>query len=196
MLIGYARVSRIDQNLDQQIIALETAGCEKIFSDKISGSRFEREGLNSALDYLRPNDTLVIWKLDRLGRSVRQLLSFVDQLKEKSVHLKSLTDSIDTSTPSGRFFFNVMASLAEMERDLIIERTRAALDIARQKGRFGGRPRLFTESKKEKARLLIASGMSAKEVAEDFGVSIKTLYRHLPASDRGDEDKPPNGHQE
>ena len=196
MLIGYARVSRIDQNLDQQIIALENAGCEKIFTDKISGSRFEREGLNSALDYLRPNDTLVIWKLDRLGRSVRQLLSFIDQLSERSIHLKSLTDVIDTATPSGRFFFNIMAALAEMERDLIIERTRAALDIARQKGRLGGRPRLFTESKKEKARLLIASGMSAREVAEDFGISVKTLYRHLPASDRDNQNESPNGHQE
>ena len=140
-------------------------------------------GLNEALNYLRDGDALVVWKLDRLGRSVRQLLAFADELNKRGVNLKSLTDAIDTSTTSGRFFFHVMASLAEMERELIIERTRAALDMARQQGRFGGRPRLFTESKKEKARLLLKSGMSAKEVAADFGVSVKTLYRHLPASD-------------
>jgi DNA invertase Pin-like site-specific DNA recombinase len=186
MFVGYARVSRIDQNLEQQVSALESAGCERIFTDKLSGVKAERAGLADALSYLRDGDTLVIWKLDRLGRSVRQLLSLADELNKKGVNLKSLTDVIDTATPSGRFFFNVMAALAEMERDLIIERTRAALDVARQQGRFGGRPRLFTESKKQKARLLLDSGVSAKEVAADFGVSVKTLYRHLPASERCD----------
>lgn len=135
MLIGYARVSTQDQNLELQLDALTKAGCQKVFEDTISGTRADRPGLGKALEMLREGDTLVVWKLDRLGRSVKQLVELVSDLHKQNVQFKSLTDSIDTSTPSGRFFFHVMASLAEMERDLIVERTRAGLDVARQLGR-------------------------------------------------------------
>ncbi len=149
MLIGYARVSTQDQNLDLQIEALTKAGCKKIFDDKISGSRAERPGLTKALEMLREGDTLVVWKLDRLGRSVKNLVDLVGELHRQGVQFKSLTDSIDTGTPSGRFFFHVMASLAEMERELTIERTHAGLEMARQSGRRGGRKRQMTDSKIE-----------------------------------------------
>ena len=139
MLIGYARVSTQDQNLELQLDALTKAGCQKVFEDTISGTRADRPGLGKALEMLREGDTLVVWKLDRLGRSVKQLVELVSALHKQNVQFKSLTDSIDTGTPSGRFFFHVMASLAEMERDLIVERTRAGLDVARQLGRKGGR---------------------------------------------------------
>ena len=134
MLIGYARVSTQDQNLDLQIEALTKAGCKKVFDDKISGSRAERPGLAKALEMLRDGDTLVVWKLDRLGRSVKNLVDLVGEMHKQGVQFKSLTDAIDTGTPSGRFFFHVMASLAEMERELTIERTRAGLEVARQLG--------------------------------------------------------------
>ncbi|MEY2343343.1 recombinase family protein, partial [Acidithiobacillus sp. IBUN Pt1247-S3] len=130
MLIGYARVSTQDQNLDLQREALTKAGCEKIMEDRLSGARVERPGLTQALGDLRTGDTLVVWKLDRLGRSVRNLIDLVSSLQARDVQFKSLTDAIDTGTPSGRFFFHVMASLAEMERDLTIERTRAGLEAA------------------------------------------------------------------
>ena len=156
MLIGYARVSTQDQNLDLQSEALTKAGCEKIFNDKISGSRAERPGLTKALEMLREGDTLVVWKLDRLGRSVKNLVDLVGELHQQGIQFKSLTDAIDTGTPSGRFFFHVMASLAEMERELTVERTRAGLEVARQLGRKGGRRRQMTESKIESAKKLLA----------------------------------------
>jgi Site-specific recombinases, DNA invertase Pin homologs len=137
VLIGYARVSTQDQNLELQREALIKAGCQKVFDDKVSGSRAERPGLATALEMLREGDTLVVWKLDRLGRSVKQLIDLVGELSKQGIQFKSLTDSIDTGTPSGRFFFHVMASLAEMERELIVERTRAGLEVARQLGRKG-----------------------------------------------------------
>jgi DNA invertase Pin-like site-specific DNA recombinase len=181
MFIGYARVSTNDQNLDLQIEALAKAGCEKIYEDIISGSRSERPGLNKTLEMLRRGDSLVVWKLDRLGRSVRNLIDLVGGLDKEGINFKSLTDSIDTSTPSGRFFFHVMASLAQMERELIIERTKAGLESAKQLGRTGGRKRLMTESKILSARKLLASGVPPKDVAKDLGISVPTLYRWLPA---------------
>ena len=147
MLIGYARVSTQDQNLALQYDALMHAGCQKVFEDKISGTKAERPGLSLCLEMLREGDTLVVWKLDRLGRSVKQLVNLVGELQEQGIHFKSLTDSIDTSTAAGRFFFHVMASLAEMERELMVERTRAGLEIARQSGRKGGRKPKMTDSK-------------------------------------------------
>lgn len=182
MLIGYARVSTQDQNLDLQIDALTKAGCKKVFDDKISGSRAERPGLNKALTLLREGDTLVVWKLDRLGRSVKNLVDLVGELHGQGVQFKSLTDVIDTGTPSGRFFFHVMASLAEMERELTVERTRAGLEVARQLGRKGGRKRQMTESKIASARKLLANGIPPRDVAKNLGVSIPTLYRWIPAS--------------
>jgi len=185
MLIGYARVSTQDQNLSLQMDALTQAGCERIYEDKASGSRASREGLDKALEMLRPGDTLVVWKLDRLGRSVKQLVDMVEKLRDQGVQFKSLTDSIDTGTASGRFFFHVMASLAEMERELVIERTRAGLDAARAMGRRGGRKRRMTQSKIEAAKKLLATGVQPKEVANNLGVSVPTLYRWVPASDKG-----------
>lgn len=182
MLIGYARVSTIDQNLALQKDALQKAGCERIYEDEMSGSKDNRPGLNRALEMLRENDTLIVWKLDRLGRSVKSLIELVSELNEKNIHFKSLTDSIDTSTPSGRFFFNVMASLAQMERELIAERTKAGLEIARKKGKIGGRKRVMTDSKISSAKRLLESGALPKDVAKDLGVSIATLYRWIPAT--------------
>jgi len=182
MLIGYARVSTQDQNLSLQIDALTKAGCKKVFEDKISGSRTERPGLTKALEMLRDGDTLVVWKLDRLGRSVKNLVDLVGDLHKQSVQFKSLTDAIDTGTPSGRFFFHVMASLAEMERELTVERTRAGLEVARQLGRKGGRKRQMTDSKIESAKKLLANGIPPRDVAKNLGVSIPTLYRWIPAS--------------
>ena len=183
MLIGYARVSTADQNLALQYDALKAAGCERIFEDKVSGSRAERVGLNQAIDMLRKGDTLVVWKLDRLGRSVGKLVETVEKLEKQGIDFKSLTDSIDTSTPSGRFFFHVMASLAQMERELIAERTKAGLEAARLLGRKGGRKRKMSESKVESAKKLLASGVSPKDVAKNLGISVPTLYRWVPASE-------------
>src|SRR5437899_1292748 len=140
-LIGYARVSTQDQNLHLQKDALTKAGCEKIFTDTISGSTQERKGLDEALNFLRSGDTLVVWKLDRLGRTMKHLIDTVTQLKDKGIGFKSLTENIDTTTPGGKLIFHVFGSLAEFERDLIRERTQAGLLAARARGRRGGRPR-------------------------------------------------------
>lgn len=184
MRIGYARVSTTDQRLDVQDEALKRAGCEKVYDDTASGQAADRPGLLSALDQLRDGDTFVVWKLDRLGRSVKQLVDLVHSFERDGVHFVSLTDNIDTSTPGGRFFFHVMASLAEMERELTVERTRAGLASARAKGRIGGRRRLMTDSKQESARKLLGSGVPPRDVAADLNISIATLYRWLPASER------------
>lgn len=184
MLIGYARVSTQDQSLELQRQALTKAGCQKIFEDQTSGTRLERPGLTKLRDILRQGDVLVVWKLDRLGRSVKQLVDLTSELHQQGIEFKSLTDSIDTSTPSGRFFFHVMASLAEMERELIVERTRAGLEVAKQLGRRGGRKPKMTSSKIESAKKLLASGVPPKDVARNLGVSVPTLYRWLPASAR------------
>ena len=185
MLIGYARVSTQDQALDLQTTALQKAGCEKLFEDKISGRLATRPGLTKALDMLRKGDTLVVWKLDRLGRSLKNLVDLVNDLQARGVQFKSLTDSIDTATASGRFFFHVMASLAEMERELTVERTRAGLEVARQLGRKGGRKRQMTESKIVSAKKLLASGVPPRDVAKNLGVSVPTLYRWIPGAVNG-----------
>lgn len=180
--IGYARVSTRDQNLDLQRDALLAAGCDRIYEDTISGTRAKRPGLAKALDQLRDGDTLVVWKLDRLGRSVKDLLDFAGGLKDQGIGFVSLTDSIDTTTASGRFFFNVMASLAQMERELMIERTQAGLEAAREQGRIGGRKRIMTDAKIRSARKLLSQGTPPKEVAASLGVSVPTLYRWVPAT--------------
>ena len=184
MLIGYARVSTPDQNLELQRQALVNAGCKKVFTDKLSGAQSDRPGLSKAMEMVRDGDTLVVCKLDRLGRSVKNLVDLVAELAQQGVHFKSLADSIDTTTASGRFFFHFMASLAEMERELTVERTRAGLEAARQLGRKGGRKRQMTDSKIASAKKLLASGVPPKDVAENLGVSVPTLYRWLPASAR------------
>jgi len=160
---------------------LEQAKCEKVFTDKLSGSRSDRPGLTEALSHSRKGDTLVVWKLDRLGRSVKGLVDMILKLEEQGVHFKSLTDGIDTSTPSGKFFFHIMASLAQMERELIVERTKAGLKAARARGRVGGRKRKLTVEKVIAAKSLLATGLQPKSVAETLGVSVATLYRWLPA---------------
>ncbi len=182
MLIGYARVSTIDQNLDLQLSTLKAAGCEKLYQDQISGTKANRPGLGMALEVLRKNDTLVVWKLDRLGRTVKGLIDLVNQLHQKEIHFKSITDNVDTSTPAGRFFFHIMASLAQMERELMAERTKAGLAAAKAKGRVGGRKRKMTQSKIESAKQLLASGSLPRDVAQNLGISIPTLYRWIPAS--------------
>ncbi|GHA78201.1 DNA invertase [Formosimonas limnophila] len=182
MLIGYARVSTQDQNLLLQHEALKQVKCDRIFDDMASGRKIEREGLSRALDVLREGDTLVVWKLDRLGRTVKQLVDLVTELANKGIHFRSLTDSIDTSTPAGRFFFHVMASLAQMERELMIERTQAGLQAAKNMGRIGGRRRKMTDSKIEMAKKLLNDNVLPVDVARELGVSVPTLYRWLPAS--------------
>jgi len=184
MLIGYARVSTEDQSLALQLDALKAARAAQVFTNKVGGARTARPGLTEALSHLRSGDTLVVWKLDRLGRSVKGLVDLVNGLEAREVHFRSLTDGIDTKTPAGRFFFHVMASLAQMERELIVERTRAGLAAARRLGRVGGRKRTMTDSKIKAARRLLAAGTPPRDVAENLGVSVPTLYRWLPASAR------------
>lgn len=181
---GYARVSTDDQNLTLQLNALKEAGCARVFTDKASGARLARPGLDDALSHLRASDTLVVCKLDRLGRSVKGLVDLVIALEGREVHFRSLTDGLDTKTPAGRFFFHIMASLAQMERELIVERTRAGLAAARKVGRVGGRKRRMTEGKVRAARKLLDGGTLSRDVAQSLGFSIPTLYRWLPASER------------
>lgn len=183
-MIGYARVSTDDQNLALQLGALKKAGCERVFSDKLSGMRTERPGLNDALSHLRAGDALAVWKLDRLGRSVKGLVDLVTGLEGRDIHFQSLTEGINTRTAAGRCFFHVMASLAQMERELVIERTRAGLAAARKLGRIGGRKRRMTDVKVRTARKLLDGGTPPRDVAQSLGVSIPTLYRWLPASER------------
>lgn len=184
MRIGYARISTDDQDLSLQMSALEQSHCEKIFTDKVSGSQSDRPGLKSAFLHLRSGDTFVVWKLDRLGRGVKRLIELITNLESQNIHFQSLTEQIDTSTPAGRFFFHVMASLAQMERELIVERTQAGLAAARLKGRIGGRKRSMTDSKIEAAKKLFEAGACPKDIARNLGVSVPTLYRWLPASSR------------
>lgn len=181
MLIGYARVSTGDQNLDLQKNALVRAECEQIFEDTASGKNARRQGLRRAIRRLKPGDSLVVWKLDRLGRSVRDLITLVSELQDKGIHFRSLTDSIDTSTPAGRFFFHVMSALAEMERELIVERTRAGLAAAREQGRVGGRRRVMTTEVVEQCRRMLGTGATRQQVADVTGVGVKTIYKYFPA---------------
>lgn len=180
MLIGYARVSTQDQNLELQLQALQAIGCERIFSDKKSGRQKDRKGLEDALSHIRSGDTLVVWKLDRLGRTVKQLVDLVTDFERDRINFKSLTDNIDTTTSAGRFFFHLMASLAQMERELIGERTRAGLAAAKRLGRHGGRRRSMTDEKIESAEKLLLTGMLPRQVAKSLGVSLATLYRWIP----------------
>jgi DNA invertase Pin-like site-specific DNA recombinase len=184
MRIGYARLSTVEQSLTLQLDALREAGCERIFTEHASAGSTPRLGLQETRAYLRPGDVLVVWKLDRLGRSVKGLVDLVGALAAKGVQFQSLTDGIDTTTPHGRFFFHLMAALAQMERELIVERTKAGLEAARKRGRVGGRKRRMTPSKIVSAQQLLRSGMPPREVAQNLGVSVPTLYRWVPASSR------------
>jgi DNA invertase Pin-like site-specific DNA recombinase len=185
MLVGYARVSTADQDLSLQTLALEMAGCERIFTDTISGAKFERPGLAEAFSFAREGDCLVIWKLDRLGRSIKGLIELSADLSARKVDLRSLTEGIDTSSPTGRLMFHILASVGEMERDNIKERTIAGLAAARAKGRVGGgRKPAMSPDKLTTARKLLAAGDKPASVAKLLGVGISTFYRHFPATDR------------
>lgn len=180
MLIGYARVSTDDQRLDLQHDALKQAGCERVFVDVASGKLSDRSGLTKALDFVRKGDTLVVWKLDRLGRSLRHLIDTVSALESRGIGFRSLQEAIDTTTSGGKLVFHVFGALAEFERDLIRERTNAGLAAARARGRRGGRPALLNATKTAMARSLCDErGVGVGEVATAFGVSRSTLYRHF-----------------
>ncbi len=180
MIIGYARVSTEDQNLDLQFDALKKAGCEKIFQDKISGMKENRDGLSQALEIVRSGDTLVVWKLDRLGRSLQHLISVINNLKNKGIYFRSIQESLDTSSSTGKLIFHIFGALAEFERDIIRERTMAGLAAARARGRVGGRPKIMDKGKVKLARTLVADDTrSIGEICEILGVSKATLYRYL-----------------
>jgi DNA invertase Pin-like site-specific DNA recombinase len=185
MLIGYARVSTKDQDRALQIDALKAAGCEKIFEETASGAKTDRPQLNAALDFMREGDVLVVWKLDRLSRSMKQLIDTVEMLGGKGIEFKSLTDAIDTTTPQGRLVFGIFASLAEFERSLIRERTMAGLEAARAKGNRGGR-RPIPDAQIGKAASLIAKGVSISEAARLTGLSRLTLYRRKAVTKTSD----------
>ena len=182
MMIGYARVSTPEQDLIPQLEALRVAGCERIFTDQVSGAKADRAGLADALSHASRGDMLVVWKLDRFGRTMKGLIDLSAELAGRGIGLKSLTDGIDTGETAGELVFHIMAAMAEMERDLIRERTTAALIVARRGGRVGGRKTVMTPRRVEAARKLLASGMSAREIAPTIGVSVATLYRHIPAA--------------
>lgn len=180
MLIGYARVSTLDQDVALQRQALEKAGCSQIYEETGSGARADRPQLKRALDYMRTGDILVVWKLDRLARSLQQLIDTVALLDGRHVQLRSLTEQIDTSTPAGRLTFHIFSALAEFERSLIRERTFAGLAAARAAGRRGGRPRKLTTEDIEMAQILLASpDWTRAAVAKRLGVGRMTLYRAL-----------------
>jgi DNA invertase Pin-like site-specific DNA recombinase len=179
MLIGYMRVSTQDQNLDLQRDALIKAGCAKLFEDKVSGVRSDRPGLNDALAYIRDGDVLVVWKLDRLGRSLPHLIDTVTSLGRRGVGFKSLTEGMDTSTPNGRLVFHIFGALAEFERDLIRERTGAGLAAAAARGRKGGRKPVITPEKLARAKALISEGLNVREAARRVKVGKTALYEAL-----------------
>lgn len=183
MKAGYMRVSREEQNLDLQRDSLTKAGCDRIFEDKLSGAIDERPGLKEALGFLREGDELVVWRLDRLGRSLQHLVAVVNELECRGVQFSSLTEQINTSSPGGRLTFHIFGALAEFERDLIRSRTRAGLEAARARGRIGGRPEKLDSTKIKLARAMLSDGTtSSADVCRALNVSRATLYRHMRAS--------------
>lgn len=180
MKIGYARVSTSDQSVYMQKQALKQAGCEKIFSDTASGVRSDRVGLDNAMAHLRANDTLVVWKLDRLGRSLQNLIQTIKLLQEKKIGFQSLQENIDTTTSGGKLIFHIFSALAEFERDVIRERTKAGLQAARARGRLGGRPRLLTHNKIARLKKLYdARKNTVIEICKIFNISRPTFYNYL-----------------
>ncbi len=185
MNLGYARVSTGDQNLKLQTDALVKAGCEKIFEEKISGARADRPKLQEAIAFAREGDVIVAWRLDRLGRSLKDLLSLVDTLQERGIGFMSLTENLDTTSPGGRLIFSVFGAIAEFERDLIRERTTAGLAAARARGRTGGRPRTLTDAQVAAAKAMLSDPrITVAEVAKHLGASRATVYRALPRGGR------------
>jgi DNA invertase Pin-like site-specific DNA recombinase len=181
--IGYARVSTLDQNLALQQDALKEAGCEKIFIEQMSGAVADRPALRDALEYARSGDTIIVWKLDRLARSMKQLIETIEGLRVRGIGFRSLTEALDTTTPQGVLVFHLFSALAEFERALIRERTRAGLRAAKRMGRTGGRPAALLEDDLDVARTLLANpDITVAEVADRLSVSPATLYRYLPAA--------------
>lgn len=185
-LIGYARVSTAEQNLDLQQDALRKAGCERIFADTASGAKTDRPGLSEALAYLREGDVLVVWRLDRLGRSLAHLIETISALEARGVGFRSLTESIDTTTPGGRLIFHVFGALGQFERDLIRERTKAGLSAAAARGRKGGRKPVVTADKLQRAREHIANGLNVREAAARLKVGKTALYAALKSTSAAD----------
>src|SRR4051794_34746028 len=182
MLLGYARVSTVDQNLALQRDALTEAGCAKIFTEQMSGAVTDRPALYDALEFARSGDTLIVWKLDRLARSMKQLIETVETLRLRGIGFRSLTEALDTTTAQGRLVFHMFGALAEFERSLIRERTQAGLAAARRLGRTGGRPPKLTEDDIEAAKAMLANpDIAVTQIAQRLGVSPATLYRYLPA---------------
>jgi len=179
MLIGYARVSTADQDPQLQIDALETAGIDRLFIDHASGAASSRPAFDEMLQTLRPGDTVMVWRLDRLGRSMKHLLELVADFETREVGLRSLNEQLDTTTANGRLIFHVMAALAEFERGLLAERTKAGLEVARKRGRLGGRPRALTPAAAQALVDLRNDGKSVAEIAETLRVSRATVYREL-----------------
>ena len=185
MLIGYARVSTNDQTLSLQVDALTKASCEKLFTDHISGTKAERPGLRDAMSHLRAGDTLVVWRLDRLGRSLRHLIDTVTELEQRGIGFKSLQENIDTTTSGGKLVFHIFGSLAEFEREVIKERTAAGLEAARARGKVGGRPRRLDEKKAELAwRMYADKSNSVSEICKTLGITRMTLWRYVRAGER------------
>ena len=181
LIVGYARVSTRDQSPALQLEALNTAGCERIFTENASGAQRDRPELTAALAYLRPGDTLAVWKLDRLARSVRQLVETAADLQAREIGLRVLTQQIDTTTPGGRLVFHMFAAIAEFERELLLERTHAGLAVARAAGRRGGRKPALGPAEIKRARAMLSDPtITVEEVANQMGVPISTLYRHIP----------------
>ncbi|GAB5554183.1 MAG: recombinase family protein [Saprospiraceae bacterium] len=183
MKIGYARVSTKEQNLNLQLDALKAEGCEQIFQEKISGAKADRPALKQMIGQIRKGDVIVTWKLDRMGRSLRDLINLVNDIQDKGAGLKSLNDAIDTTTPQGKLTFHLFASIAEFEKDIIRERTKAGLDAARARGRVGGRPKGLSKEAKDKAMIaetLYKKGeMSVTEICRYLDLSRSTFYRYL-----------------
>ncbi len=181
MLIGYARVSTADQTLNLQQDALQKAGCDRIFTDTASGTKQERRGLEEALSHVRPGDTLVVWRLDRLGRSLRHLIDTITALSQKGIGFKSITENIDTTSSGGKLVFHIFGALAEFERDIIRERTSAGLQAARARGRLGGRPRALNSSKKVAMAKALYSDKtnSVADICRTLNISRATLYRYV-----------------
>lgn len=183
MKIGYARVSTKDQNLALQKDALTKEGCELFFEEKASGAKSDRPELRRMIEQLRNGDIIIVWKLDRLGRSLRDLVNLVTEIQDKGAGLKSLNDSIDTTTPQGKLTFHLFAALAEFERDIISERTKAGLESARARGRKGGRPKGLSKASKHKAivarSLYEEQEMSVTEICKQLGVARSTFYKYL-----------------
>ena len=180
MKVGYARVSTLEQNLDLQIDALKKEGCERIITDELSGSIINRPGLAKLKEQLRPKDTLVVWRLDRLGRSLRHLVELINDLNEQEIGFKSLHETIDTSSSTGKLTFHLFAALAEFERNLIRERSRAGMEAARARGRQGGRPKKVDKDKRQLASdLYTGKKHSIKQICSIIGVSRPTFYKYL-----------------